>query len=212
MNGAIEKWTRRPDSRRWPWLLIWRLLCVVLLGGTATGIAATSHPTVQGHLEVRITDHREAIGDFQRLEIEIPKIGIQSGLRPQPDAWVLYAAPRRTLDLTQLVEGKYAVLLTDDAPVDHYRWIRVDFERVEGILKDGRRPGMTVFDDPVAFSFRIVSRKRTIVTVDLIVVDASDHPGRGYELHIRNVSAETVEPSGSWVPQEDRLASVKPGG
>ena len=196
MNPAIERETRRPGRRQRSGPFLGGLLCVVLAYGTATGIGGAPHPPSYGQLEVRITDHREAIGDFQRLEIEIPKIGIQAGVRPRPDAWVLYAPPRRILDLTQLVEGKFAVLLTDNAPAGHYRWIRVDLERVEGILIDGRRPDITVFDDPVAYPFRIVSGKRTVVTVDLIVVDASDHPGRGYELHIRNVSAEIVEPSG----------------
>ncbi len=52
---------------------------------------------------------------------------------------------------------------------------------------------MKVFDDPVAFPFRIVSGKRTVLTIDFIVVDVSEHPGKDYELHIQDASAQIVE-------------------
>jgi hypothetical protein len=168
-------------------------VAVLLFGGAAACSAETQHTSDRGQLEVRVKDHREAIADFRRLEFDISQIGIQGALRPQASAWLLFAPSKRNVDLTQLVGGKYAVLLTEDAPAARYRWIRFDLEGVQGVLKNGRRPRMKVFDDPVAYPFRIVSGKRTVLTIDLIVVDVSEHPGKDYELHIRDASAQIVE-------------------
>lgn len=188
---------RESETQLGPALLFWGAAAVLLLGGAAACSAETQHAPDYGQIEVRVKDHREAIGDFRRLELDIAKVGIQSGLRPQSSAWLLYVPPRRTVDLTQLVEGKYAILLTEDAPAARYRWVMLDIERAEGDLQDGRRSSVEVFDDPVAYPFRIDSGKRTLLTVDLIVVDVSDHPGKGYEVHIRDVSAEIIQPPGS---------------
>lgn len=185
--------TREIERRVGSGLLCWGAVAVLLLGGAAACSAETQHASDHGQLEVRVKDHREAIADFRRLELDISQIGIQGGLRPQASAWVLFAPSRRNVDLTQLVDGKYAILLTEDAPAARYRWIRFDLEQVEGVLKNGRRPHMKVFDDPVAYPFRIVSGKRTVLTIDLTVVDVTDHPGKGYELHIRDASAQIVE-------------------
>ncbi|MFQ5801711.1 MAG: DUF4382 domain-containing protein [Candidatus Methylomirabilales bacterium] len=185
--------TREIERRVGSGLLCWGAVAVLLLGGAAACSAETQHASDHGQLEVRVKDHREAIADFRRLELDISQIGIQGGLRPQASAWVLFAPSRRNVDLTQLVDGKYAILLTEDTPAARYRWIRFDLEQVEGVLKNGRRPHMKVFDDPVAYPFRIVSGKRTVLTIDLTVVDVTDHPGKGYELHIRDASAQIVE-------------------
>lgn len=180
-----------------PTFFCWGAAAVLLLGGTVACSAETKHTSDHGQLEVRVKDHREAIGDFRRLHLDISKIGIQSGLRPQASAWLLFTPARRRVDLTQLLEERYAVLLTEDVPAAQYRWIMLDIDIAEGDLKDGRRSSIEAFDDPVAFPFRIASEKKTLLTVDLIVVDVSDHPGKEYELHIRNVSTEIVEPPGS---------------
>lgn len=174
-------------------LLFWGAMVVLLIGGAAACSPETQHASDHGQLEVRVKDHREAIADFRRLEFNISQIGIQGGMRPQESAWLLFAPTRRNFNLTQLVDGKYAVLLTEDVPAARYRWIRFDLEGVQGVLKNGRRPSIKVFDDPVAFPFRIVSGKRTVLTIDFIVVDVTDHPGKGYELHIQDASAQIVE-------------------
>ena len=193
MSCAVEKGRQRNGKRLGLGPLLWGLVAVLLFGGAVACSAETQHASDRGQLEVRVKDHREAIADFRRLEFDISQIGIQGALRPQASAWLLFAPSRRNVDLTQLVGGKYAVLLTEDAPAARYRWIRFDLEGVQGVLKNGRRPHMKVFDDPVAYPFRIVSGKRTVLTIDLIVVDVSEHPGKDYELHIRDASAQIVE-------------------
>ena len=193
MSCAAEKGRRRNGKRLGLGPLLWGLVAVLLFGGASACSTETQHAPGRGQLEVRVKDHREAIADFRRLEFDISQIGIQGALRPQASAWLLFSPSRRNVDLTQLVGGKYAVLLTEDAPAARYRWIRFDLEGVQGVLKNGRRPHMKVFDDPVAYPFRIVSGKRTVLTIDLIVVDVSEHPGKDYELHIRDASAQIVE-------------------
>ncbi|MFQ5881749.1 MAG: cytochrome c oxidase assembly protein [Candidatus Methylomirabilales bacterium] len=150
----------------------------------------------RGQLEVRLKDHREAITDFSRLELDIAQIGIQRGSRPQAGAWMVFAPSKRQVGLTRLVEGRYAIILKEEAPIGEYRWIRINLEKVEGVLRDGRRPSIKVLDDPVAITFLIAPGKRTVVTVDLVVLDVSEHPGQDHELHIRKVSAQIIEASG----------------
>ncbi|MFQ5898480.1 MAG: cytochrome c oxidase assembly protein [Candidatus Methylomirabilia bacterium] len=150
----------------------------------------------RGQIEVRLKDHREAIADFKRLELGIAQIGIQRGSRPQAGAWMVFAPSERQVDLTQLVKGRYAVILNEEAPIGEYRWIRINLENARGVLKDGRRPSVKVVDDPVAATFVITPEKTTVVTVDLVVLDVSEHPGRDHELHIREVSAQIVETGG----------------
>jgi hypothetical protein len=193
MRSRVGRDTREIGRRVAFWLLFWGAMAVLLFGGIAACSTETQHAPDRGQLEVRVKDHREAIADFRRLEFNISQIGIQGGLRPQASAWMLFAPSKRNVDLTQLVGGKYAVLLMEDAPAARYRWISFDLEGVQGILKNGRRPHIKVFDDPVAYPFRIVSGKRTILTIDFIVVDVTDHPGKGYELHIQDASAQIVE-------------------
>jgi hypothetical protein len=197
MRCRVGRDTREIGRRVGFWLLFWGATAVLLFVGAAACSTETQHASDHGQLEVRVKDHREAIADFRRLEFNISQIGIQDGLRPQASAWLLFAPSKRNVDLTQLVGGKYAVLLMEDAPAARYRWIRFDLEGVQGVLKNGRRPHMKVFDDPVAYPFRIVSGKRTVLTIDLIVVDVSEHPGKGYELHIQDASAQIVEATGS---------------
>lgn len=193
MRSRVGRDTREFERQSGPALLFWGAVAVLLLGGAAACSTETQHASDRGQLEVRVKDHREAIADFRRLEFDISEIAIQGGLRPQPSAWLLFAPARRNIDLTQLVGGKYAVLLTEDVPAARYRWTRIDVERAEGVLKDEKRPSIKVFEDPVAFPFRIVSGKRTVLTIDFIVVNVTDHPGKGYELHIQDASAQIVE-------------------
>jgi hypothetical protein len=197
MGCTPERDRQRNGRLEGPGPLLWRLAAILLFVGAAACSTETQHASDHGQLEVRVKDHREAIADFRRLEFDISQIGIQGGLRPQASAWLLFAPSKRNIDLTQLVGGKYAVLLTEDAPAARYRWVRFDLEGVQGVLKNGRRPHMKVFDDPVAYPFRIVSGKRTILTIDFIVVNVTDHPGKGYELHIQDASAQIVEATGS---------------
>ncbi|MFQ5839365.1 MAG: cytochrome c oxidase assembly protein [Candidatus Methylomirabilales bacterium] len=149
----------------------------------------------RGQLEIRLKDHREAIFDFSRLELGISQIGIQRGSRPQAGAWMVFALSKRRVDLTRLVEGRYAVIFKEQAPAGEYRWIRINLEKVQGVLKDGRRPRIKVQDDPVAITFLITPGKTTVVTVDLVVLDVSEHRGEDHELHIRKVWAQVAEDS-----------------
>lgn len=151
----------------------------------------------RGNLEVRLKDHREAIADFDRLELGISRVGIQRGPRPQAAAWIFVPPSNGRVDLTRLVEGRYAVILNEEVPAGEYRWVRIDLERAEGLLKDGTRPRIEVFDDPVAFNFAVAAGETTAVTIDMIVLDLREHPGKGYALHIQSVSAQIVEPKGS---------------
>ena len=145
-----------------------------------------------GRLEVRLKDHREAIADFSRLDLRVSQINIKHERRPTAGMWVGFVPSLQQVDLTQLVEGRHAVIHGEKAPAGEYKWIKLNLEVVQGVLKDGRQTTVEVRDDPLAFSFRITSGQTTVVKVDLVVLDMSDHPKQEsrYELHIREVSEQ----------------------
>jgi len=62
-------------SRIFSWILSWILLLTVSL---AAAIPAGAAEESRGSLEIRIKDHREAIGDFAKLTLTIAEILISS--------------------------------------------------------------------------------------------------------------------------------------
>ncbi|RMF91075.1 MAG: DUF4382 domain-containing protein [Nitrospinota bacterium] len=151
-----------------------------------------------GWLEVRVQDHREAITDFRRLVLSISQINIQRGTRPKAGAWLGLAPTVQDVDLTRLVDGRYAVILHQQVPVGTYRWLKLHLESVHGVLNSGKPVRITVQDAPVARTFQITPGETTVLTVDFVLLDVREHGGQyPYALHIRNVSVQRIETTGS---------------
>ena len=89
------------------------------------------------------------------------------------------------LDLSQYVEGEKALIVQTAVTPGHYNAIRLTVGQVKGTLKNGQPAIVAILLEPVALDFRVDDGRITSLGFDLVVLDLSDHPGQGYELHVR---------------------------
>jgi hypothetical protein len=148
----------------------------------------------QGVLEIRIKDHRDAIGDFAKLNITIDKILLspKPGLRFWQTGWKEFSPDTATIDLTQYVGKRTAGVFRGSIDPGSFEAFHVKLKSIDGVLKKKSR-NAPVKDTvgAVQLSFQVAAKGETILIVDLVVTDLSDHPPRGYELGIRGYELYT---------------------
>jgi hypothetical protein len=166
-----------------------RLIGAVLLAAPLAEAAEN-----QGILEVRIKDHREAIGDFGKLTLTIGEILIspKPGLKFWQSSWKSLAAAPESIDLTQYV-GKNSVGVFR-GPIDpgSFDAIHLKLRAVAGLLKKSQRKAQiknTV--GPIQLPFEVRAHEETKIVLDLVVMDMSDHPPRSYELAVKGYELYT---------------------
>jgi hypothetical protein len=142
----------------------------------------------RGRLEIRVKDHREAIGDFSRLTLKLGKIAIspKAGLAIWKVGWRELPPSVQSIDLTQYTGKESAAVFKDSIDAGAFDAVRLNLDAVEGILKKSQRPAKVKNAlTPVKLSFSVEPGGETTVVLDLVVHDMSDHPPRGYELGIK---------------------------
>ena len=148
----------------------------------------------QGVLEIRIKDHRDAIGDFATLNITIDKILLspKPGLRFWQTGWKEFSPDTATIDLTQYIGKKTAAVFRRSIDPGSFEAFHVKLKSIDGVLKKKSR-NAPVKDTvgAVQLSFQVPAKGETILIVDLVVTDLSDHPPRGYELGMRGYELYT---------------------
>lgn len=157
--------------------------CCLLVGCQPNSEAGTA-----GILEVRVKDHREAIADFARLEITV------DGLRVSPRAgwkfwrvgWMDLDPSRQRIDLTQFTGKRAATVFKGEMGSGTFDAIHLSIQEVAGILKKDRSlVEVKNVVTPMKLLFSIREKEETLIVLDLVVLDLSDHPPQGYELHIK---------------------------
>lgn len=148
----------------------------------------------QGVLEIQIKDHRDAIGDFAKLNITIEKflISPKPGLKIWPTDWKEIGFTSSPVDLTQYVGKKTARIFRGTIDAGSFDAFHLKIKTIDGLLKNKQR-SVPVKDKtgPVKLSFDIKPQGDTILILDLVVSDMSDHPPLGYELGIRGLELFT---------------------
>lgn len=148
----------------------------------------------QGVLEVRIKDHRDAIGDFARLDVMIDKILIspKPGLRFWQTGWDQLAPSPATIDLTRYIGTKTVRVFRGFIDSGSFDAFHVKLKNVEGVLKKNQKT-VPIRDTvgPVKLSFQVPNKGETLLVLDLTVIDLSDHPPRGYELSVKGLEIFT---------------------
>ncbi len=162
----------------WIWVLIF-----ISFVGSGCGTASISSPNLV-NLEVRVWDHREAIDDFSELWLTFSSLGIHPTGQPRTEGWTTLEPMAQSLDLTQYVMGREEVIAQAGVNPGIYNAIRLTIERAEGIV-NGQPVEVKVNFETAALDFQIQADRSTVVGLDLMVLDRSDHPGRGYELELR---------------------------
>lgn len=142
----------------------------------------------QGVLEIRIKDHRDAIGDFAKLNITIDRILLspKAGLKFWQPGWKELSPETETIDLTQYIGRKTARVLRRPMDPGAFEAFHVKLKNIDGLLKKKSRSA-PVKDTvgAVQLAFQVLAKGETLLILDLVVTDFSDHPPRGYELGIR---------------------------
>jgi hypothetical protein len=174
--------------RRAPTLFLIVLLTHCLL------TSASAAQREQGVLEIQIKDHRDAIGDFAKLNITIEKFLISPipGLMIWPTDWKEIGFTSSPVDLTQYVGKKTARIFRGTIDAGSFDAFHLKIKTIDGLLKNKQR-SVPVKDKtgPVKLSFDIKPQGDTILILDLVVSDMSDHPPLGYELGIRGLELFT---------------------
>ncbi len=173
--------------KRFPWVTTaWALLGITII--TAAGLWLLPWGRDLGTLEIHIKDHREAIDDFAKLELEIKKIriGSQAGVNSRETNWNDLIPQVTSLDLTQLTGTRRLQVFRGELEPGTFEAIHLDLSRAHGILKKTFRPiPIENRIGPIRIPFSIGPRMDSAIVLDLVVLDISDHPPRGYELHIK---------------------------
>lgn len=147
-----------------------------------------------GMLEIQLTDHREAIGDFSQVKLLIEKILLspRSGLQFWRTGWQEIAPSSDSIDLTQLTGKKTARIFRGEIPPGAFDAFNIKIKTISAVLKKTRRSASiknTV--GPVKLAFEVPAQGETLLVIDLVVTDFSDHPPQGYELAIKGYELYT---------------------
>jgi hypothetical protein len=148
----------------------------------------------QGILEIQIKDHRDAIDDFARLNITIEKILIspKAGLGFWPRTWKDLGARSEAVDLTKYVGKKTARVFRSAIDAGSFDAFHLKLKGIEASFKKPQRAAAVKNTiAAVQAPFEVPARGETVLVIDLVVTDFSDHPPRGYELAIRGYEIYT---------------------
>jgi hypothetical protein len=169
-----------------------RILLLILFFCLASQAAGAAES--QGTFEIRIKDHREVIGDFSQLTLTVDEILIspKPGLKFWQIGWKGLAAAPESIDLTQYVGKNSAPIFRGSLSTGAFDAIHLKLREIIGLLKKSQRSARiknTV--GPIKLSFEIRAQSETTIVLDLVVLDMSDHPPRGYELGLRGYELYT---------------------
>jgi Domain of unknown function (DUF4382) len=165
------------------------LILVLGLAGSRAGGAES-----QGILEIHIKDHREAIGDFEKLTLIIGEILIspKPGLKFWQISWKSLTAAPESIDLTRYVGKNRARVYRGSVDTGSFDAIHLKLKAVTGLLKKNQRqPQIKNTVGPIKLPFEVRARGETKIVLDLVVMDMSDHPPRGYELAVKGYELYT---------------------
>jgi len=151
-------------------------------------------PSPMGTLEIRLKDHREAIGDFAKLEVSVMavRLGPKSARTAAKAKWKDLSPLVKKVDLTRYTGQDSAVIFNGKLERGHFEAIHLKLDPVKGTLKNNQKEvPIENLISPIKLPFSIHPRTETGIVLDLVVVDISDHPPRGYELHIKGYELYT---------------------
>ena len=115
------------------------LIAFLLLAGVLNQLQAAQRE--QGILEIQIKDHRDAIGDFDKLIITLDKIAVspKAGLKFWQTGWKDLTVTSEPIDLTKYVGKKTAQVFR--APIDAgaFDAFHLKIKNTAGVLKKSQR-------------------------------------------------------------------------
>lgn len=169
-------------------------LCFILsLVLVACSSNATPDTVPSGSVEVRITDHRVAIGDFDRLDITIESVGFHPAASERTAGWLDFVPDDALVDLTQVLNGRTETVLEVMLPAGDYDAVQLNVTQGDGDLKAGETVMVPGFEQAARVPFLVQPDETIVIVIDIIVESQDDHPGGGYELNIANVTVPNTD-------------------
>lgn len=166
----------------------------LLLPGLVALIACVSSTDLSaspGMLEIQISDHREAIDDFERLDITIKSVGLHPASVPRTEGWSEFEPDTAVVDLTRVVGDPTVTILQTAVPPGVYDAVRLVVAGGEGKLKAGKVVKVPGFEEAARLVFTLQEGHTITLVLDVTVESKDDHPGGGYEMHLQSVTIKT---------------------
>ena len=148
----------------------------------------------RGIMEIQLKDHREAIDDFSQVKLLIDKILLspRSGLQFWRSGWQEIPPSSYSPDLTQFTGKKAARIFRGEIDAGTFDAFNLEIKNITAVLKKtGRGASIKNTVGPVKLAFEVPAQGETLLIIDLVVTDFSDHPPRGYELAIKGYELYT---------------------
>ena len=147
---------------------------------------------LRGKIVVLLTDHREAIDDFNSLVVEIDKIRFHKKSFAPEKGWVAVDCKKQLFDLTKYKDGKLFQLVEVELSEGNYDAIELLISEAYGTPKGQSELGVPVDIGIVRTSF-VVSPQQTLkLILDLTVLDVSDHPGEKWLIILKEIRKEVI--------------------
>ncbi len=167
------------------WLGLTALASLLAVCHPSPKISETPAPL--GVLEVQISDHREAIDDFERLDITVTSIGLHLAKAPRAEGWLEFEPDMAVVDLTQVIGDPAVTVLETTVPLGEYDAVRLVVASGEGVLKEGGAATVPGFEEIVRHAFTLWSGDSATLVLDVFLESQHDHPDGGYEMNLLSV-------------------------
>jgi hypothetical protein len=155
--------------------------------GVGLNLGACTQAPQEGVVQVRFSDHRDAIGDFSQFLVEIDSIELHSKDHPVDSAWITLEPQVHQVDLTQLVGEVYRQVLEQRLAANAYNAIRVNLSGVHGLLVTGEEIILDDFSEIARVEFNLAKDEAVGLLVDLKVQSQHDHLDGTYVLLLSDV-------------------------
>ncbi len=160
---------------------------VVIVALFSIVMSGCGQPSGQGVIEVKIKDHREAIGDFASVSVNVQSLRLSPkvGLEFWQLGWLTLNPTVDRIDLTQYVGGPTATIFRGSMEARSFEALDLKVSSVNGVLKkDAVRVPISNKLTPIALPWVLNSGEVITIVLDLSVMDMSDHPPEAYELQL----------------------------
>jgi len=164
----------------------------VLLWLPTVLLTACSGRAGVGTVEILLSDHREAIGDFGRLTVEIDRLELHPASSPPDTGWVVLNPSIAQADLTQLTRDSSLLIVRQAAAAQTYDAVRLVLSSAIGVLNDGAEVKFEEFSEAGRVEFELADGETSTILIDVIVQSRLDHSGEGYVI----VLGETKQVAG----------------
>lgn len=144
-----------------------------------TGCSSSSH---QGTIEVLVSDHPDAVGDFSPFEVELASVDLHPAGEPFKTGWLQLQPLHEVVDLTEVVGADSVLVIRQSIPAGKYDAIRINAGEARGTLLDGGEIDLGNFSQVGRIKLSLANGQTVTLLVDLKLQTRLDHSGQGYGL------------------------------